>query len=104
MAAIGTRQEKPNLQGATLRRPPDDQRCGVLIMGGCRADVFVATDVLIFAETLGAEEVIRAWIAERGIHMAPKQKIPARQSGRDGLEVIRSDPAEAGHDSGKDKG
>ncbi|MGH7264971.1 MAG: hypothetical protein ACREMB_09000 [Candidatus Rokuibacteriota bacterium] len=104
MAAMGTQQENLNLRGATLWTPRDDQRCGVLIMGSRRADIFVATDALILAETLGAEEVIRTWLAERGIHMAPKETIPTRQSGRDGLEVIRSDPAEAGHDSGKDKG
>jgi hypothetical protein len=71
MAAIRTRQENPNPRGAILRTPRDDQRCGVLIMGCRRADVFVATDVLISADTLGDEEAIRAWLAKHDIHVAP---------------------------------
>ena len=40
-------------------------------MGSRRADVFVATDVLISADTLGDEEAIRAWLAQQDIHVAP---------------------------------
>jgi hypothetical protein len=70
MTAIGARQENPNLRRTILWTPHDDQRCGVLIMGSRRADVFVATDVLISADTLGDEEAIRAWLAQHDIHVA----------------------------------
>jgi hypothetical protein len=72
MAAIGARQENPNLRGTILWTPHDDQRCGVLIMGSRRADVFVATDVLISADTLSDEEAIRAWLAQHAIHVTPR--------------------------------
>jgi hypothetical protein len=48
----------------------DGQRSGVLIMGACRGDVFVATQILISAETLGDEAAIRAWLAQHDIHVA----------------------------------
>jgi hypothetical protein len=63
MAAIGTRQENPNFRDTILWTLPDDQRCGVLIVGSRRANAFVATDVLIAADTLIDEEAIRAWLA-----------------------------------------
>ena len=40
-------------------------------MGMRRGDVFVATQVLISADTLGDEEAIRAWLAQHDIHVAP---------------------------------
>ena len=43
----------------------------MLIMGACRGHVFVATEVLISADTLGDEEAIRAWLAQHDIHVAP---------------------------------
>jgi hypothetical protein len=49
----------------------DGQRAGVLIMGARRGDVFVATQVLISADTLGDEAAIRAWLAQHDIHVAP---------------------------------
>jgi hypothetical protein len=70
MTAIGARQDNPSLLGITLWAPGDGQRCGVLIMGSRRADVFVATEVLISADTLGDEEAIRAWLAQHDIHVA----------------------------------
>jgi hypothetical protein len=72
MAAIGTREENPNLRGAILSTPPGDQRCGVLIVGSRRANSFVATDVLISADTLSDEEAIRAWLAQHAIHVTPR--------------------------------
>jgi hypothetical protein len=70
MTAIDARQENPSLRGTIVSTPRDDQRCGVLITGSRGADVFVATEVLIFAETLGAEEAVHAWLAQHGIHVA----------------------------------
>jgi hypothetical protein len=40
-------------------------------MGTRRGDVFVATEVLISADTLGDEEAIRAWLGRHDIHVAP---------------------------------
>ena len=75
MTAIGARQDNPSLRGITLWAPRDGQRCGVLIIGSRRADVFVATEVLISADTLGDEEAIRAWLAQHDVHvMHPSSK------------------------------
>ncbi|MCI0546126.1 MAG: hypothetical protein L0027_02450, partial [Candidatus Rokubacteria bacterium] len=41
----------------------------ILIVGCCRDDAFVPAEVLICAETLGAELAIRAWLAERKIRV-----------------------------------
>jgi hypothetical protein len=71
MTAIGARQDSRSLRGTTLRTPREGQRCGVLIMGSLRADVFVATEVLISANILGDEEAIRTWLAQHDIHVAP---------------------------------
>ncbi len=65
------RQDNPSLRATTLWTPPDGQRSGVLIMGARRGDVFVATEVLISADTLGDEAAIRAWLAQHDIHVAP---------------------------------
>jgi hypothetical protein len=46
------------------------QRSGVLIMGARRGDVFVATQILISAETIGDEAAMRAWLAQHDIHVA----------------------------------
>jgi hypothetical protein len=40
-------------------------------MGARRGNVFVATEVLISADTLGDEAAIRAWLAQHDIHVAP---------------------------------
>ncbi len=40
-------------------------------MGSRKVDVFVATEVLISADTLGDEVAIRAWLAQHEIHVAP---------------------------------
>jgi hypothetical protein len=103
MTEIDARQEDPNIRGTIVWTQRDDQRCGVLITGSRRADVFVAAEVLIFAETLDAEETVHAWLAQHGIQMAPKEKIPTRQSARDAVGLMRSDPAKARHDGGNDK-
>ncbi len=71
MATRGARQDNPSLQTTTLWPSRDGQRSGVLIMGARRGDVFVATEVLISADTLGDEAAIRAWLAQHDIHVAP---------------------------------
>jgi hypothetical protein len=40
-------------------------------MGARRGNFFVATEVLISADTLGDETAIRAWLAQHDIHVAP---------------------------------
>jgi hypothetical protein len=42
---------------------------GVLIIGARRGNVFVATEVLISADSLGEEEAIRAWLQQHDIHV-----------------------------------
>jgi hypothetical protein len=64
------RQEGPSLQATTFLTPRGGQRSGVLIMGARRGDVFVPTEVLISADTLGDEEAIRAWLAQHDIQVA----------------------------------
>jgi hypothetical protein len=71
LAARGARQDNPSLQATTLWPLRDGQRSGVLIMGACRGDVFVATEVLISADTLRDEAAIRAWLAQHDILVAP---------------------------------
>ncbi len=71
MTARGARQGNPSLQAPDLWTPCDGQRSGVLIMATRRGDVFVATQVLISADTLGDEAAIRAWLAQHDIHVAP---------------------------------
>jgi len=71
MAARGARQDSPSLQATNFSSSRDGQRSGVLIMGARRGDVFVATQVLISADTLGDEAAIRAWLAQHDIHVAP---------------------------------
>ena len=46
------------------------QRPGVIITGSCADSAFVATTVLICADTLSAEEAIRAWLEAHGIRVA----------------------------------
>ena len=41
----------------------------VLILGCQQDDGFVATRVLIYANTLGGEEAIRVWLAQHGIRV-----------------------------------
>ena len=71
MGARGARQDNPSLQATTLWPLRDGQRSRVLIMGARRGNVFVATEVLISADTLGDEAAIRAWLAQHDIHVAP---------------------------------
>jgi hypothetical protein len=39
-------------------------------MGVHRGDVFIPTEILISADTLGEEEAIRWWLAEHDMHVA----------------------------------
>ena len=71
MAAMGARPDNPSLQAPDLRIPRDGQRSGALIMGVRRGDLFVATEVLISADTLGDEAAIRIWLAQHDIPVAP---------------------------------
>lgn len=71
MAAMGARLDNPSLQAPDLWTPREGQLSGVLILGRRRGDVFVATQVLISADTLEDEEAIRAWLAQHDIHVAP---------------------------------
>jgi hypothetical protein len=71
MAAMGTRPDTPVLQHPILRPSPDGQRSGVFIIGARRGNVFVATEVLMSADTLGDEEAIRAWLQQHDIHVGP---------------------------------
>jgi hypothetical protein len=91
------RQDNPSLRGTTLWTPPDGQRSGVLIMGARRGDVFVATEVLIFAETLGDEEAIRAWLVQHDIHVAPPHShtVPAHKGSHGGDRLIGDTRANA---------
>jgi hypothetical protein len=81
-AAVGVRREKPHLLRTTLSTSRADQRPGILIVGSCRGEVFVADEFLIYAETLGGEETVRAWLVQHGIHMvAPSTKTASTDKG-----------------------
>jgi hypothetical protein len=71
MAAMGAEQDDSSLQSTSLWPSRERERSGVLIVGARRGDVFVATEVLISAETLDDEDAIRAWLAQHDIHVAP---------------------------------
>lgn len=62
-----TSQADPIGPHALLPRPHGDQRCGVLVVGFARPDVFVPTEVFISADTLRDEDAIRAWLAQHDI-------------------------------------
>jgi hypothetical protein len=57
--------------GGTDRRLPG-QRPGpaIFIVGCCRDDAFVPAEVLICADSLGAEEAIRVWLAGRNMRLS----------------------------------
>jgi hypothetical protein len=65
------RRDSTSLRGTPLGAPPDGQPSGVLIKGIRLGAVFVPTEVLISADTLGDEDAIRAWLAEHDIHVVP---------------------------------
>jgi hypothetical protein len=62
-------QDNPSSLGATLWTPPDGRRSSVLIVGARRGDVFVPTELLICANTLGDEDAIRAWLAQHDVNV-----------------------------------
>jgi hypothetical protein len=80
------RHDDPDLLGMTLWTPPDGRRSSVLIVGARRGDVFVATELLICADSLGDEDAIRAWLARHDVHVAPAlaHKGSARVGGQSG--------------------
>jgi hypothetical protein len=59
--------EGGDLRGADGRIPRQEPGPAILIVGCHRDDAFVPAEVLICADTLGAEVAIRAWLAERNI-------------------------------------
>jgi hypothetical protein len=63
------RRDKPSLLDVTLWTPPDGRRSSVLIVGTRRGDVFVPTELLICAETLGDEDAIRAWLVQHDVNL-----------------------------------
>jgi hypothetical protein len=77
-----TRQATPIAPHALLSRPHGDQRCGVLVVGFARRDVFVPTEVCISADTLRDEDAIRAWLARHDIRVgvAPINAAPQSAS------------------------
>ncbi len=79
-----TRQATPIGPHARRSRPHGDQRCGVLVVGFARRDVFVPTEACISADTLRDEDAIRAWLAQHDIRVvvAPiNAGAPQRASG-----------------------
>jgi hypothetical protein len=93
MTAIGARQDSRSLRGTTLRTPREGQRCGVLIMGSLRADVFVATEVLISAPAyrfyLLYDKVYRADI------LAHAYALSKQHGGAPGVDGVTFDDIEA---------
>jgi hypothetical protein len=82
MATMGAGQDNAGLLPTTLGPWGAGYRPGVLIVGARRGDVFVATEVLIAAETLGDEEAVRAWLAQHDIHLdKPTPQHRARPQG-----------------------
>jgi hypothetical protein len=69
MTAKRTRKNDLTLQITDHRTPGHDGRPAILILGSCRGDAFVASEVLICADTLGAEEAMSAWLATHEIHV-----------------------------------
>jgi hypothetical protein len=70
---------------------------GVLIIGARRGNAFVATEVLISADSLGEEEAIRAWLQQHDIHVGPTcSKPPPRTTLHAGDRLIRDTRSERG--------
>jgi hypothetical protein len=95
--------DHPTLSPVFPSPPPAAQRPSVLIVGSCQGKVFVADDLLVYAETLDGEEAIRAWLIQHGIRMASRQKGSTSQSARNAVGRSPSGPAKARDDGGKDK-
>ena len=86
---VGMRRDTSHLQRTAFSTSRADQRPGVLIVGLWQGEVFVANEFLIYAETLGGEEAVRAWLAQHGIHMAPPHAKTA-STDKDSGQAIRS--------------
>ena len=87
--AVGMRRDTSDLQRTTISTSRSDQRPGVLIVSFCQGEVFAADEFLIYAETLGGEEAVRAWLAQHGIHIAPPHAKTA-STDKDPGQAIRS--------------
>ena len=79
------------------------QRPSVLIVGSYRGKLFVADELLIYAETRDAEEAVSAWLFQHGIRMAPKNQGSTSQSARDAVGRTLCAPAKPRHDGGNDQ-
>jgi hypothetical protein len=69
MSMPAVRQD-PAARGPRIAEIADAQQWpGVIISGSCSGAGFVATEVLICTDSLGAEMAIRAWLEAHGIHV-----------------------------------
>lgn len=80
---VGIRPEHRNLGRTDGRTEECDRRPSVLIRGFCRDDAFVATEVLICADTLGSEEAVRGWLGKHGIYVTASDEERPSTDGRD---------------------
>jgi hypothetical protein len=64
---IGDQDGQP--RGTAGRIPGREPGPAILIVGCCHNDAFVPAEILICADTLGAETAIRAWLAERNVRV-----------------------------------
>jgi hypothetical protein len=71
-AADRVRQDHPTLQPSFPSPPRAAQRPSVLIVGSCQGKVFVADDLLVYAETIDGEEAVRAWLVQHDIQLGPR--------------------------------
>jgi len=70
MVAERISPDKSELQTTSRQTPGPGQGSSILMIGSCRGHAFIATDVLICADTLRGEDAIRTWLAERDIHVS----------------------------------
>jgi hypothetical protein len=90
MTAERTRKNDLTLQITDHRTPGHDGKPAILILGSCRGDAFVASEVLICADALGAAEAMSAWLATHEIH------VTSSDGGRFGPSSYASDGQRSG--------
>ena len=71
---MGVRPADVRARSAKAATVLDGRRSGILVKGVCQAGVFVATEVLISADTLEDEQAIRGWLAQHDIHMTAARR------------------------------
>jgi hypothetical protein len=64
---VRTRRWTADYEFTEHRTARHEPRPAILIVGSCRGDAFVPAEVLVCADTLGAEEAIRTWLAAHDI-------------------------------------